>query len=189
MTGSGFKVCNTVKLCESVSVSTLFEQAKNLSQDWVWKLPGLLFISGCHCTDFFTEMIGVKIGHALSHITVSQLATLCARQCMLVCVRVCISTSPWLHSYCQEVQGCSSFLKKKKLKVKRKSKDQCHWISLSLTVKILSWELLKGVFIFASSCVYVKRVGSRDWICQSWKTRTKMACCDLLWSTTRAQIH
>lgn len=35
-------------------------------------------------------------------------------------------------------------------------------LSLSLTVKILSWELLKGVFIFASSCVYVKRVGSRD---------------------------
>lgn len=105
MTGSGFKVCNTVKLCESVSVSTLFEQAKNLSQDWVWMLPGLLFISGCHCTDFFTEMIGVKIGHTLSHITVSQLATVHARQCM----RVCISTSPWLHSYCQEVQGCSSF--------------------------------------------------------------------------------
>lgn len=189
MTGSGFKVCNTVKLCESVSVSTLFEQANNLSQDWVWKLPGLLFISGCHCTDFFTEMIGVKIGHALSHITVSQLATLCARQCM----RACISTSPWLHSYCQEVQGCSSFLKKKKKKPKNLRLRGKAKISvteyLSLTVKILSWELLKGVFIFASSCVYVKRVGSRDWICQSWKTRTKMACCDLLWSTTRAQIH
>lgn len=61
-------------------------------------LPGLLFISGCHCTDLFTEMIGVKIGHALSHITVSQLATVHARQCMRVCVRASLPPLDCIHT-------------------------------------------------------------------------------------------